>query len=79
MSDWRELACRHTDGLEVRLVWSKATDRVRVTVLDTKGGGSFDIDVSGAEALSAFYHPFAYSTAASPVALASHSSERSAA
>jgi hypothetical protein len=79
MSDWRELASRHTDGLMVRLVWSKATDRVRVTALDTKDGDSFDLDVPGAEALSAFYHPFAYSTAPSPVALASHSSERSAA
>jgi hypothetical protein len=64
MNDWRELATRENDGLEVRLFWSKAADRVRVTVLDAKGGESFALDLPGAEALSAFHHPFAYATAA---------------
>jgi hypothetical protein len=78
--DWRELAARENDGLEIRLVWSKATGRVRVSVLDAKDGDSFELDVRRADALSAFYHPFAYATAApasAASALLAH--ERSAA
>jgi hypothetical protein len=59
-NDWRELASRGTDGLAVALLWSKATGRVRVTVADKKFGEDFDLDVPGAHALAAFYHPFAY-------------------
>ena len=58
--DWRELATRENDGLTVSLLWSKATDRVAVVVVDTKLGREFELDVAGAEALAAFYHPFAY-------------------
>jgi len=58
--DWNELATRAGDGLEISLQWSKSTDRVKVTVLDERLGESFDLEISGADALSAFYHPFAY-------------------
>jgi hypothetical protein len=58
--DWRELATREGDGLQVVLLWSKSTDRVKVSVLDEKLGEAFDLDIAGADALSAFHHPFAY-------------------
>jgi hypothetical protein len=66
VDDWRELAARENDGLEVRLVWSKAVGRVKVRVRDAKDGGRFDLDVPGADALSVFYHPFAYASALAP-------------
>ena len=34
-TDWRELAMREGDGIEVRLLWSKSADRVKVTVADS--------------------------------------------
>jgi hypothetical protein len=58
--DWRELASRDGDGLEISLLWSKATDRVKVTVADSRLDESFELDIAGAEALAAFHHPFAY-------------------
>ena len=60
VNDWKELASRGTEGLAVSLLWSKATDRVKVTVTDEKLDEEFDLDVPGALALAAFYHPFAY-------------------
>ena len=60
IDDWKELASRGADGLAVSLLWSKATDRVRVTVADDRVDEEFDLDVPGAHALAAFHHPFAY-------------------
>lgn len=60
IDDWRELASRDGDGLEISLLWSKAADRVKVTVSDSRLDESFELDVAGAEALAAFHHPFAY-------------------
>jgi hypothetical protein len=61
--DWRELAARENDGLEVSLLWSKSADRVKVAVADAKLDEEFEFDVAGADALAAFYHPFAYAAA----------------
>jgi len=61
-NDWEELAIRTGDGLEISLLWSKSAERVKVTVHDQRVGVSFDLDVRAADALSAFYHPFAYVT-----------------
>jgi hypothetical protein len=58
--DWRELAMREGDGIEVRLLWSKTADRVKVTVADSMFDEEFELDVAGADALAAFHHPFAY-------------------
>lgn len=58
--EWKELAVRESDGLTVSLLWSKATDRVRVEVLDDRLGASFTFDVAGADALAAYNHPFAF-------------------
>jgi hypothetical protein len=61
-SDWTELASRDNDGLEVTLLWSKTANGVKVAVADTKLDEQFEFDVAGADALAAFYHPFAYAT-----------------
>jgi hypothetical protein len=58
--DWRELAIRETDGLAVSLLWNDATDLVKVTVADVGLDQEFELDIAGADALAAFYHPFAY-------------------
>lgn len=60
IKDWRELASRGNNGLDVRLLWSKAADRVKVAVADQRRSEEFEFDVTGADALAAFYHPFAY-------------------
>lgn len=58
--DWRELASRDNDGLEVSLLWSKSADRIKVIVADSRLEDEFQLDVAGADALAAFYHPFAF-------------------
>jgi hypothetical protein len=60
INDWRELASREADGLAVSLLWSKATDQVKVSVTDATLDEEFHINVAGPHALDAFYHPFAY-------------------
>jgi len=59
-SDWRELAVRENEGLVVSLLWSKSADRVKVAVADARLDEQFELHVPGADALDAFYHPFAY-------------------
>jgi hypothetical protein len=59
---WSELAVRENDGLEVSLFWTKATDRVRVVVIDQMSKEELHIDVHAACALDAYYHPFAYAS-----------------
>ena len=56
----RELNRRVNDGFEVTLLWDPAASRVFVDVEDLRHGGSFQVDVDPADALEAFYHPFAY-------------------
>ena len=56
----RELDQRFTDGIDVRLLWNSATNRVTVSVNDTKLGESFELQVDGADARDAFEHPYAY-------------------
>lgn len=56
---WRELAGRENDGLGILLLWSKSAGRVKVAVTDAKRDEQFEY-VAGADALAAFYHPFAY-------------------
>jgi hypothetical protein len=56
----RELDHRHSDGIDVRLLWNSATNRVTVSVHDTKLGQSFELHVDGVDAFDAFHHPYAY-------------------
>ena len=61
----RELDRRHADGIDVRLLWNRWTDRVLVAVSDTRTGARFSVDVpAGARPLHVFHHPYAYATAA---------------
>ena len=48
------------DGLAVSLLWSRSADQVKVNVADAKLDEDFEFVVDGAQALAAFYHPFAY-------------------
>ena len=56
----RELDQRYSDGIDVRLLWNSATNRVTVRVHDQKLGESFELEVDGAQARDAFQHPYAY-------------------
>jgi hypothetical protein len=60
INDCKELAIRERDGLVVSLLWSKSADRLTLAVVDRNLDEEFHIDVAGAHALDAFYHPFAY-------------------
>ena len=57
----RELDCRWTNGIQVRLLWCQSDGRVSVSVMDTRSQESFRVDVpDGERPLEVFYHPFAY-------------------
>lgn len=57
----RELDHRCTDGVQVRLLWSRENERVWVSVLDTRSSRTFDVEVRrGERPLDVFNHPFAY-------------------
>jgi hypothetical protein len=57
-----ELAHRESSGLRVRLLWTKALDRLTVAV-DEVGGTAFELAVGPARALDVFNHPYAYAAA----------------
>jgi hypothetical protein len=57
----RELDHRHSDGIDVRLLWDQGDNRVHVAVSDRKTGESFIVEVrEGESAANIFQHPFAY-------------------
>jgi hypothetical protein len=67
-SPLRELDHRHTDGIDVRLLWDQQEDRVLVTVSDAKTGETFTVPVAPAQrAYDVFHHPFAYAPARTDV------------
>jgi hypothetical protein len=57
---WVELAKRAADGLEVVLLWDRSRNRVKVAVSDERLCHHLDLEVTAAEALGAFYQPFAH-------------------
>jgi len=57
---WKELAGRENEGLEISLLWNKSAERLKVAVADARLHEKFEFEVAGAQALAAFYHPFAY-------------------
>ena len=59
---WVELAKRAASGLEVVLLWNRSSNRVKVAVSDGRVCHHIDFEVARADALSTFYHPFAYAT-----------------
>jgi hypothetical protein len=56
-----ELAPRTCDGFDVFLVWDRADGTLRVIVVDSRSGVSFELPARECRhALERFYHPFAY-------------------
>lgn len=62
----RELDRRSCNGINVALVWEPETNCVFVGVIDEGTGSEFAIEVDPANALDAFYHPFAYERRRAP-------------
>jgi hypothetical protein len=58
-----ELAHRSTDGIEVSLFWSKASNRVTIEVVDNRIDERLEFEVAHDKALDAFRHPYAYAPA----------------
>ena len=57
----RELDHRHSDRIDVHLLWRESDDTVLVAVADEKTGDRFTIEVrDGERALDVFHHPYAY-------------------
>ena len=57
-----ELAHRSSSGIDVTLLWSKASGRLLVAVADSATGTQFTVDAPREKALDVFNHPFAYAT-----------------
>ena len=56
----RELAQRLSGTAEVLLLWHPELNRLELAVQDFATGASFYIEVAPANAIDAFYHPYAY-------------------
>jgi hypothetical protein len=56
----RELARRLSGTNEVLLLWHPEVDRVELSVHDPATGAGFHLEVAPANAIDAFYHPYAY-------------------
>jgi hypothetical protein len=72
---WSELASREADGIVVSLLWSRAGNRVKVVVADTRTERQFEFAVAPARALDAFRHPFVYAGSEVEVAGPRHAQE----
>jgi len=59
-----DLADRHTDDLDVVLMWSRVSGQVWVNVTHRRSARTARIDAGPANALDVFEHPFAYAGAA---------------
>jgi len=59
-----ELASRKTNGITVRLLWTRSTNLVTVTVEDVANGDYFELILGEHDrALDVFHHPFAHAAA----------------
>jgi hypothetical protein len=56
----RELAQRLSGADEVLLLWHPECDRVELSVRNLATGAGCEIEIAPADAIDAFYHPFAY-------------------
>ncbi|HZE07039.1 MAG TPA: hypothetical protein VE127_17555 [Solirubrobacteraceae bacterium] len=60
----RELDSRASNGVQIRLLWCEHDNSVWVTVIDTRNGEAFRLEVAADERpLDVFAHPFAYAAA----------------
>ena len=60
LTESRELAHRTNDGFDVTLFWSKASNRVTISVFHARSATALEFEVDDADALDAFNHPYAY-------------------
>jgi hypothetical protein len=58
-AEWREMARRVGDGIEVALLWNGSLSRVKVMVSDERLCHYLDLEVERADAVSAFHRQFA--------------------
>src|SRR5262245_21635692 len=59
-----ELAFRESNGITVRLLWSRSTNLVTVAVADASNGEYFELVLDEHEqALDVFHHPYAHAAA----------------
>lgn len=64
----RELDCRSTDSITVRLLWAPESGRLFVDVRDAKMADAFSLEVHDRRsALDVFRHPYAYAGCAGTV------------
>ena len=59
-----DLAERHSQDLDVFLMWEKRTGRLWVRVTHRSSGRTARIEASASNALDVFNHPFAYASGA---------------
>jgi len=57
----RELAHRANNGIEVSLYWSPG-NRITIEIFDVRRDERLEFEVGRADALDAFYHPYAYAS-----------------
>lgn len=60
LDEYRELAHRAADGIEVTLFWNTAADEVSLEVFDHGSDNVFYLPVAPNRAMDAFHHPYAY-------------------
>jgi predicted lipase len=60
LTERRELAQRTNDGIDVTLFWSKASNRVTISVLHARSATALEFEVDAADAVDSFNHPYAY-------------------
>ena len=56
----RELNHRTNHGTEVTLLWDPPTNRLFVSIGQAGDDASLEFEVTGADALDAFHHPYSY-------------------
>jgi hypothetical protein len=59
-TDYRELAQRASDGVEVTLYWHETRHELTVHVSDQRSGECFELAADPDRALDVFHHPFSY-------------------
>jgi len=59
-AEFRELAYRANDGVEVVLFWHRPTNALTVAVSDDRSGAYFELAAEPDQALDVFKHPYAY-------------------
>jgi len=61
LTSMRELDCRVSGGIQVRLLWCEHDGRLWVSVIDRGTGEAFRLEVGEREQpVDVFNHPFAY-------------------